>query len=199
MRELRATVVEENPRRAHDLSWIRRELMFRAILECGYEPDVARQHAESAFLEFFEARHRVEYFEGALDVLTVLAENYLLAVLTNGNADLERLGLDRFFKFGASAEREGVGKPAPEIFHAALVHAGAEAHEAIHVGDDLIHDVQGATEVGMYTVWVNTKDQSPNPEAPRASGTVNGLGDLPAAVEPSLPTYVRHGARKELE
>lgn len=182
LRELRTTVVQENPDLIHDLSRLREKVIYRAILECGYDHGEANMHAKAAFSEFYEARHRVEYFEGALETLAVLARDYQLGALTNGNADFQKLQLGQYFSFGFSAANVGVGKPAPQMFQAALCHAGAAPDESIHVGDHLIDDVQGAAAVGMHTIWVNLNDQPLTPDGPRPSGTVCGMSEVPGAV-----------------
>ncbi len=182
LRDLRAAVLEKNPKLVHDLSKLRREVIYQAIRQCGYGRIEAGTRADAAFAEFYEARHRVEYFEGALETLAKLAENYLLGALTNGNADFRKLQLDRFFSFGISSADVGVGKPLPDMFINALARAEALAVEAIHVGDDLIDDIQGAATVGMHTIWVNLKDQPLKPDTINPSATVSHISDVPASV-----------------
>lgn len=180
--DLRAAVLEKNPKLVHDLSKLRREVIYQAIRQCGYGRIEAGTRADAAFAEFYDARHRVEYFEGALETLAKLAENYLLGALTNGNADFRKLQLDRFFSFGISSADVGVGKPLPDMFINALARAEALAVEAIHVGDDLIDDIQGAATVGMHTIWVNLKDQPLKPDTINPSATVSHISDVPASV-----------------
>ncbi len=182
LRDLRTTVLAEHPNLVHDLSKLRREVIYQAIRRCGYGRIEAGTRADAAFAEFYEARHRVEYFEGALETLATLAENYLLGALTNGNADFKKLQLDRFFSFGVSSADVGVGKPAPDMFINALNRADALAVEAIHVGDHLIDDIQGAATVGMHTIWVNLKDQPLMPDTINPSATVSRISDVPASV-----------------
>ena len=61
-----------------------------------------------------------------------LAGHYVLGTLTNGNADIQRLGLSDYFSFSFSAEQVGAPKPAPNLFHAALDHTGVKAEEMIN-------------------------------------------------------------------
>ena len=63
-----------------------------------------------------DGRHDIEYFEDALDTLAHLARHYTLGALSNGNASVARLGLDRYFDFHLSAEGVGRRKPEPEMF-----------------------------------------------------------------------------------
>jgi HAD superfamily hydrolase (TIGR01549 family) len=186
MSELRSQVLVERPEWRHDLSRLREELMYRAIRRSGYGEREARRHASHAFAVFLEARHDVEFFDGALDVLEVLARDFVLGALTNGNADFRKLQLDRFFSFGYSAATVGVGKPAPDIFHAALRHASARPPEAIHVGDHLEDDIRGASEVGLHTIWVNLK-REPRPDgSTEPTHTVHQVDHVTRAVQDIL-------------
>jgi putative hydrolase of the HAD superfamily len=181
--ELRNAVIEELPELRHDLSTLREEVLFRAIRQCGFSRQDARRLASGAFGIFLEARHEVEYFEGALEALETLSRQYVLGALTNGNADIGRLKLDRYFHFGFSSASVGMAKPAPDMFHAALERAGVQPEEAVHVGDHLTDDVEGASRVGMHTIWVNRRRIQLPDEAFRPSHTVHELRDIPEGVE----------------
>jgi ribonucleotide monophosphatase NagD (HAD superfamily) len=56
----------------------------------------------------------------------------------------------------AGIEIPVVGKPAREFFLGALLEMGAEATEAMIVGDDIDSDVRGGQSVGMTGVLVKT-------------------------------------------
>lgn len=150
---LRAAAIAREPELVHDISTLRRRIVTDAVRACGHaDPDAV---AERAFTEFLDARHDIEYFEDALDTLEHLARHYTLGALSNGNADVARLGLDRYFDFHLSAERVGRRKPEPEMFEQALQQAGVGADAAVHIGDHPDDDIRGAARVGMGTVWVN--------------------------------------------
>jgi FMN hydrolase / 5-amino-6-(5-phospho-D-ribitylamino)uracil phosphatase len=180
--DLRNAVLQEHPELRHDLSRLREEILFRAISHCGYSEHEARRLARDAFAIFLDARHEVEFFEGALETLEYLSRHYVLGALTNGNADFARLKLDRYFRFGYSAASVGVGKPAPDIFQAALRHAGTSAAEAVHIGDHLQDDIAGARAVGMHTIWVNLDRHDLPVDAVAPSHIVHLLEELPDGV-----------------
>ncbi len=182
MLELRNAVLEESPELRHDLSTLREEILYRAIRQCGFGRQDARRLAHDAFGIFLDARHEVEFFEGALETLETLSRDYVLAALTNGNADIERLKLDRFFHFGYTAAAVGVSKPAPDMFRAALDRAGALPEQAVHVGDHLTDDIAGAGEVGMHTIWVNPQGLLLPEDARPPSHTVHRLADIPPGI-----------------
>ena len=125
---------------------------IRAALRDNDE-DVAL--AEAAFDVFFECRMQVQLYDDALPALAYLASRYPIVAVSNGNADIHRVGIGQHFAANMSAHVFGVGKPDVRIFHAAAQAAGVSPHEVLHVGDDPELDVRGGLDAGMQTVWVN--------------------------------------------
>ena len=173
------SVTAADPGIVHDISRLRETVLRETFAHCGYPPEHAARLAADAFAEFMDWRHRVQFFPAAVDVLAELAGDYTLAALTNGNANFERLGLDRYFAFGYCAAEVGAKKPDPAMFERAMAHAGVNPAEAVHVGDHAVDDVQGAAAVGMATIWVNLFDADDDPPA---TATVTRLQDLPSTV-----------------
>ena len=176
---LHAAVVADDPALEHDITALRTAMLRRTLERCGESPNRADALAQDAVAEFLRWRHRVELFPDALPALAKLKATYTLAALTNGNADYQRLGLARHFAFGYCAADVGARKPHPAMFQRALAHAGVAATEAVHVGDHLVDDVQGAREAGMATVWLNRRQTG---EPADADVTVTSLAEVPAAL-----------------
>lgn len=153
--EIREHVIRSRPELKHNLSAIRREAIRLALYRAGEDPLMA----EAAFNVFFDERNKVTLFEDAVLALEFLSVRYPLVALSNGNADIERIGLGRYFRASISAQEFGVGKPDPRIFHAAAGAVEVQPEEVLHVGDDATLDVLGALNCGMQTVWVNRSDQ----------------------------------------
>jgi len=151
LRALRNAVEAENPHWIHDLSAIRRESIARALADTGHDPALAAP----AFDVFFAARQQVDLFEDALPGLARLAARFPIYAVTNGNANLATVGLDRFFRGTLSSRELGIGKPDARIFHLACERLGVEPAQVLHVGDDLRLDVQGAQQAGLRAVWMN--------------------------------------------
>ncbi len=181
--QIRAEVLANHPQLKHNLSALRVHVTQRAIESCGYSSESAQHLARAAFDVFMDGRHQVEYFEDALSTLATLSSRYTLAALTNGNADINRLGLDRFFSFAYSAADVGRGKPHPEMFLAALERADSAPDGAVHIGDHLIDDIAGAQNVGMHTIWVDLYGQGLPDGTVRPTCIVNALKEIPAAIE----------------
>jgi 2-haloalkanoic acid dehalogenase type II len=150
MRDMRATVTAEHPALAHDLSALRRESIRRMLGASGEAPALA----EPAFEAFFAARQRVDLYDDALPALQRLARRWPLLALSNGNADIARIGLSPWFQGSLAARDIGVGKPDPRIFQAACERLGCQPDEVLHVGDDLALDVHGALAAGLQAAWI---------------------------------------------
>jgi len=151
MRALRDRVAEEHPDLAHDFTSQRLLCLRAAMQPHGY----GEQHVDAAFAEFYAARNEVECYSDALPALESMAARYPLVSLSNGNADLERIGLARFFHFSISSRSFGKAKPAAEIFHAACAGLDLAPAEVLHIGDDPALDVLGAHAAGLRSAWLN--------------------------------------------
>jgi putative hydrolase of the HAD superfamily len=154
MLALRAQVATEHPHWGHDLSAIRLETIRRALRLHGDDPALA----EAAFEVFFEARHQVTLYDDVLPGLERLAARYRLVAVSNGNAELARVGLGRWFSGSVSARLHGVAKPDPSIFLAACDAAGASPRQVLHLGDDLDADIAGALAAGLHAGWICRPD-----------------------------------------
>src|SRR5690554_5406417 len=151
MRELRNRVHAEHPQLAHDMSALRRLTIERALREAG--DDVA--HAGAAYEVFFAARNHVELYADSAGALERIAARAPIAALTNGNADLGRIGLQRHFAFQLGAGEHGRAKPSACIFHAACARLECDHGLVLHVGDHIEADVAGAARAGLRSCWIN--------------------------------------------
>ena len=153
MQQRLASFMGSFPQYSHDMTHVRRSLLSALAEQGGHPPQVG----EDAFQVFFEERNRVDLYLDVLPALAWLSARYPLVAVTNGNADLGKVGLDEFFVASVQAREVGTPKPKPEIFDAAMQKAGVPHARILHVGDDPRTDVEGARDAGMQTAWVNRK------------------------------------------
>lgn len=151
MRALRDEVAREHPHLAHDFTRQRLIALERMLTAAG--DDVAL--AQPAFEAFFAARCDVVHYDDTVDALDRLAARVPLAALSNGNADLVRIGLMDRFAFQLGAREHGAAKPDPSIFHAACARLDVPLAHVLHVGDDIEMDVVGAHRAGLRSCWIN--------------------------------------------
>ncbi|MBH1966167.1 MAG: HAD-IA family hydrolase [Comamonadaceae bacterium] len=151
---IREQVEHNNPQLAHDVASLRREAIRSALRLAGDDESLT----DVAFGIFMDVRQEVEFYEDSMESLQFLADRFPLIALSNGNADLGRIGLSHLFSGALAAGKFGVGKPDIRIFQAAADMAGAPLEAILHVGDDASLDVLGAHAAGMKTAWVNRGD-----------------------------------------
>ena len=101
-------------------------------------------------------------FPDALPVLQKLKrKGKILGIISNWDSRLpsicEGLGLVSYFDFILASALVGAAKPHPRIFQEALDRAGVRPEEALHVGDSLKDDVQGAREAGIHALFIDRR------------------------------------------
>ncbi len=177
MRALREQVAREHPQLAHDFTQQRLICLARALAESGEDA----HHAQAAFEALYRERNRVVFYADTLSALDALGARFPLAALTNGNADLERIGIRSRFAVVVAAREMGVAKPERTIFEHTARQLGVALDEVLHVGDDPYLDVEGAARSGMRTCWVNRGAAAWPTDLPRPDLEVASLGMLVTA------------------
>lgn len=171
--DIRTRVLAENCDRAHDLTFLRREVIARIGRTAGYEIDV-----DTAFSVFDTERNKIELFPDVLPALKSLRQRYKLIAVTNGNADLEKIGIADLFDGYVAARFVGAAKPAPKIFHAAVDEGGANPEQTLHIGDHPSMDVDGARAAGLRAAWINRVSLAWPDDLARPEAEINDLHDL---------------------
>jgi len=174
MRDLRARMAIEHPAMRHDFTWLRLESLRRHAREAGYPEAMAQE----AFAVFYRVRNEVTLYDDAVPALERLHARFRLFAISNGNADLAAIGLARFFEHALAARDAGMLKPDPRIFGLLLQRAGLGPEAVVHVGDDVIADVEGARRAGVTPVWLNRAGEQWPTAAPPPL-TVGSLTELP--------------------
>ena len=110
----------------------------------------------------------------------------VLAVVSNWDSHLPRLldglGLSRWFATLAVSAIEETGKPGAEIFHRTCARVGVAPAEALHVGDSLVEDFEGARAAGLAAVLLDRRGLHPGVAARIASlSELTSSAILPAA------------------
>lgn len=107
-----------------------------------------------------------------------------LAIVSNADQRLARvldaLGLADAVDVVSLPSRTGAVKPDPAMFGATLRELGVTAAEALHVGDSVREDVEGARAAGMRAVWLDRHDACRR--SPPGVACVGSLATLPPLV-----------------
>jgi putative hydrolase of the HAD superfamily len=156
MRAARMQLAAQEPHNAHDFTYLRIATLAQHARECGYDESIA----EAAFEIFFTARNQLDLFPDVRPGLQRLRARYALGTLSNGNADLQRIGLADFFAVSLNARSVGAAKPARRCFERLVEELRLEPREVIYVGDDPLLDVEAARQAGLPTAWMNRTQQA---------------------------------------
>lgn len=172
--KLRDTVFAEFKDRSHDLTFLRRTVLTRMGVAAGY----GDRHVDEAFAVFDEVRNDVTLFPEARAALVTLRQRFTLVAVTNGNANLEKIGIRDLFDGAVSAAMAGAAKPARPIFAMAVEFGGANAAQTLHVGDHPYYDVHGARDAGLKAVWMNRNGDVWPDDCLEPHGEIRHLGEL---------------------
>ena len=172
--QLRQEVVSENVEKSHDFTFLRRTVLGQISEAAGY----GDKPVEGAMEVFQALRNDVEVFPEVRPTLSALGEKYNVIAVTNGNANLEAIGLRDLFDDVVAAASVGAAKPAQAIFDVAVEAGGADYHETLHVGDHPEVDVVGANEAGLKSVWVNRNGEDWPDHLQRPDAIVRDVGGL---------------------
>jgi len=173
----RARLLERTPALLGDVSELRKRSLAELFREAGH----AHALSERAYEAFYRARSEVVLYDGVVELLEALSPRYRVAAITNGNADLERIGIARHFELICVATLDSPAKPDPYMFSRTLTRFGLEPQEMLHVGDNPGTDVGGAREAGCRACWFDPGGRAwpgPGPEPDVRVATIAELHGL---------------------
>ena len=153
MRRAREELARREPHHAHDLSYLRITALAAHAREHGYHERIA----SDAFEVFLAARNQLQPFADVAPALARLRQRYRLATLSNGNADLARIGLDEAFTVSLNARQIGAAKPHRRCFERLARELGLAPQAILHVGDDPWLDVEAARAAGFVSAWMDRR------------------------------------------
>jgi len=177
LRKKRLQLMNAQPGLMNDLSAARRAHFRELADEFGYNHD----WIEPGFKVFHDARQLVDLYEDVLPALSQLKSTFKLIALTNGNADIAKVGLAEYFDFQISAADVSAAKPHPAMFVEAMHRSRVSPRQTLHIGDHAVHDIAGARNAGIRSVWLN-RGGGPWPEQDFSAdfevSDMNGLIEL---------------------
>ena len=109
--------------------------------------------------DLFRRHFKTTFYPCTEEVLEELSNRYRLALLSNTMSDtprtvLQQTGLIDHFEVVVCSRDLGIRKPNPQIFDYVLGMLGVESGEAVHVGDSVEADMEGASESGVTAIWI---------------------------------------------
>lgn len=153
--KIRNELIKDNPALNYDLGLLRKKIISYHTQKYFRNQKDLDEFIEEAFMFFLEERHKVKFFDDVITVLEKLSSKYKLGVLTNGNADIKKLGIDHMFEFSLSSMDVKSNKPDQGHFVKAKELSQISFQNTLHVGDHPVNDVYGARELGINVMWFN--------------------------------------------
>lgn len=145
------------------------EVMSDAL---GTEVPVGAMLEAIHFSRFDDARPALEEIRATRPALKVV-------VVSNWDSSLgealERAGLAQLVDHVVTSADAGAAKPHPAVFRAALEAAGTQPERAVHVGDSVENDVEGARALGIRAVLLDRDGSG-------SGGAIRSLGELPSLI-----------------
>lgn len=151
LRAQRMALMAKDARYRIDLLALRHAGLTAAFTACGAD----HSRIDEAMGVFATARNAVTPYDDVLPALLRLGGKVALGTISNGNADLESIGLAGHFRISIAAHHFGTAKPDRAIFQAACDALQVAPEHSVYVGDDPLLDVVGAQEAGLRAVWMN--------------------------------------------
>jgi putative hydrolase of the HAD superfamily len=177
---VREALLAERPDQAHDFTFLRRETLKRVAAAAGFDESAAHAISHEAFDLWHGARNELTPYAEVGPALERLGRRFRLATLSNGNADLGRIGLAHHFEVTLHAAKLGCAKPDARSYACLADALTLRPGEILFVGDEPHADVVGPRAAGMQTVWVNRGAVVWPAELPAADARVSDLTELEA-------------------
>ena len=153
--KIRSELVKKDPSLEYDLGMLRKKTIAHHTKKFFKETKDLNEFIEDAYFFFLEQRHKVTFYDDVIAVLEELSAEYKLGVLTNGNADVNKLGIGHLFDFSISSMDVKSNKPDRAHFVKAHELSQVDFKNTLHVGDHPVNDIVGARELGINTMWFN--------------------------------------------
>jgi HAD superfamily hydrolase (TIGR01662 family) len=175
--EYTAQFVLDEALRAHGLESVS-EAHQLDVLRAFYRVTQAHWHLEADAVPMLEA---------------LLARGCRLGIVSNASDDedvqtlIDNAGIRPYFDVIVTSAKAGVRKPNPRIFQMALARWDARPQQAVMVGDLVLADVVGANALGIASVWIPRRADTPENRAAaeenQPGAVIQSLAELPLVLE----------------
>ncbi len=152
-RAIKKQWLKQRPELASDMGLLRRLTLQSGLMQAGLSEQQAIPAAEQCFERFYFYRSDFEINKNIHSTLAKLASRVPLVAITNGNVNLQQIGLDSYFSACFKANIKQPMKPHRSMFDLAQQHLGLPAKHILHVGDNLEKDIMGAMNAGFQSAW----------------------------------------------
>jgi HAD superfamily hydrolase (TIGR01549 family) len=169
------------------LTDLRATMWNSALLHVGVE-DLALAQRSAERYNAYRKKYFV-LFPGALDMLRTLRESgKRLGLVTNGFSETHRekialLQIGELFDAIFIADEVGMLKPDPLLFAHACTTMGCAPMRGAMVGDRYERDIRGALDAGLYTIWLNVREETLAQDVPAPHAVCRSIVEIPSVLE----------------
>jgi putative hydrolase of the HAD superfamily len=152
-RQQKTKVLHAHPELQNDMGQLRRATLKSGLALLGYKGSELLQATEDSFHYFYQQRSNFSVDKTICSLISELAERLPVVAITNGNVDVNKIGLGQHLQGCYQASLKHPMKPHPAMFNAASKFLNIPAGNILHVGDNLSKDVAGAIAAGYQSAW----------------------------------------------
>ena len=153
--DLREHLFDSLPNVRHDLTELRRQVYISLLDQAGYDTG----DAEELLSLFLIDRNKVDLYPDVIPALETLSRKFRLVTLSDGNSDLSKIRIRKYFDGCVYAADVGFMKPHQAGFLKVCEIAGTNPSETLHIGDHPVSDVNGARLAGLRSMWIRRNEE----------------------------------------
>jgi FMN hydrolase / 5-amino-6-(5-phospho-D-ribitylamino)uracil phosphatase len=143
----------DEPSIQYDMGMLRLATLRLGFAASGYIGEELEAAALACFTYFYQQRSNFTVAPEYCEVLDQLAAAMPLVAITNGNVDVNAIGLGQYFTHVYHANIDNRAKPHADMFVKAQRALDLPTQQILHVGDNLYNDVLGAYQNGYKSAW----------------------------------------------
>lgn len=169
------------------LTQLRATMWSRALTTVGL-PDPALAERSAVNYNIYRKKY-FSPFPDAVDLLKSLkARGIKIGLLTNGFSETHHekialLQITQYFDALFLADEVGMVKPDPLLFAHACRKLESSPSVSAMVGDRYERDIVGAIEAGLYSIWVNVRNETVPAGSPPPNVIVREIGEVAAHLQ----------------
>lgn len=145
--------LKDMPEIKYDMGQLRLATLKLGLGSVGYAGEELATGAYACFSYFYAQRSHFKVPSAVTDILASLSDHIPLVAITNGNVNVDSIGIGQYFTHVYHANSEHRAKPHADMFSKAAKALALAPHQILHVGDNMTNDVLGAYQSGYRTAW----------------------------------------------
>lgn len=134
-----------------NMTVLRKTALKQMLIETAGDLRLVNQ----AFTVFYHWRNQIQVPASSIELLKKLSKKYSLFANSNGNSNLNKLGLMQYFEGHFIAGIHGRAKPSPEMLQKICQLKNIEPQQMLHIGDSHLTDIQSAINAGVQHLEID--------------------------------------------